>query len=148
LTISEEEYRSGLEACLRYGWLRVVDQHAVGEVWSLLRNDPALLPVPGEAVSSLGVIDFSPDGAALYRMIAAEWLGPDWEDNLSVWKAYYWEEHRYCETEEGLRGIVQEHSDSGNVVRSSKVVPIGPWCVWWWERFPVGFRMELEVEDP
>jgi hypothetical protein len=31
-TISAEELRSGLEACLRYGWLRVVDQHVIDEV--------------------------------------------------------------------------------------------------------------------
>ena len=34
-------------------------------------------------------------------MIAVEWLGPDWEDNLLVWKETYRDEHRYCEAQEG-----------------------------------------------
>ncbi len=107
VTASEDECRSGLEACLRNGWLRVVDQRAVDEVEALLRDDPADMPVAGEA-AGWGKIDFTPCGAALYRMLAAEWLGPGWEDGLDVWKEFYREEHRYCESEEGLRDIVQE----------------------------------------
>jgi hypothetical protein len=148
VTASEEDCRTGLEACLRYGWLRVVDQHAVDEVRALLREDPALLAVPSEVESSQGETDFTPCGATLYRMIAAEWLGPDWEDALSVWIDYYREVHHYCEAEEGLRGIVHEHTARGEVVRASKLVALGPWCVYWWERFPDGYRLELKIGQP
>jgi hypothetical protein len=148
VTVSEKERRIALYACLRYGWLRSVDRNAVDEVRALLRNDPALLPVPSKVESNEGEIDFSPDGAALYRTVAAEWLGPTWEDGLRVGKAHYWEVHRYCETEEGLQGIVQKHEDRGEIVRASRVVPIGPWCVYWWERYPAGYRMELQIGDP
>jgi hypothetical protein len=48
VTATAEECRTGLEACLRHGWLRVVDQHAIDEVQALLRTDPAFLPVPSE----------------------------------------------------------------------------------------------------
>ena len=173
VAISEEQCREGLEACLRDGWLRVVDQRTADEVRSLLRDDPVLLAVPRiaenrpreccYAIDPLrlgkllalpmpasrrwGEIDFSPSGAALYRMISAEWLGPDWEDNLNVSRGYYWEEHHYCEAEEGFEGIVQKHVAKGDVVRASRVVPIGPWCVHWWERFPSGYRLELELGE-
>ena len=33
----------------------------------------------------------------------------------------------------------------GDFVRASQVVPIGPWCVYWWERFPSGYRLELKL---
>jgi hypothetical protein len=148
VTVSEEECRTGLEACLRYGWLRVMDQHAVNEIQTLLRDDPAFLPVPKEVESRRGEIDFTPYGATLYRMVAAEWLGHDWEDNLRVWNDYYREEHRYCETEVGLQGIVQEYTARGEVVRAGKLVPLGPWCVYWWERFPAGYRLELKIGEP
>jgi hypothetical protein len=172
--VSDEEYRSGLESCLRYGWLRVVDQHVVDEIHVLLRNDPVFLavprtaenrpdgccldidqlrqgkfvPLPMPAASRWGEIDFSPAGVTLYRMISAEWLGPDWEDGLSVSKGYYWEEHHYCEAEEGFQRIVQEHAAKGETIRASRIVPIGPWCVAWWERFAAGYRLELEMGDP
>ena len=25
--------------------------------------------------------------------------------------------------------------------------PIGPWCVYWWDRFPAGYRLEFEVGE-
>ena len=137
-----------LEACLRNGWLRIVDQSAIEEVQALLRNDPVFLPVPSSVDSRLGEIDFTPCGATLYRMIAAEWLGPDWEDALSVSDDYYREEHRYCEDQTVLQGIAEGYVAKGEVVRETKIVPIGPWCVWWWERFPAGFRLEIKIGTP
>jgi len=83
VAVSDEACRGGLDACLRNGWLRAVDQQSVEEVQALLRDEPARMPVPSE-VGGPGEIDFTPCGAALYRMIAAEYLGPDWEDGLSV----------------------------------------------------------------
>lgn len=95
--------------------------------------------------SRKGEIDFTPVGATLYRMIGAEWLGPDWEDDLSVWNEYYREEHRYCEAEEGLQDVIQKQMGRDEVILSSKLVPLGPWCVHWWERFPSGYRLELKI---
>ena len=89
-----------------------------------------------------------PRWAQLYRLIAAEWLGPDWEDDLSVSSGYYWEEHYYCEAREGFENELQMHVDRGDVVRASRVVPIGAWCVHWWEQFPSGYRLELELGHP
>jgi hypothetical protein len=147
LTISEQEFLGGLATCLRNGWLRVVDQVAVDEVHALLRNNPAMWPVLGEAERDWGEIDFTPSGAALYRMIAAEWLGPDWEDDLQVRKESFREEHRYCEADEELRAVAEECTAQGEIVRASKLLAIGPWCVFWWERFPAGYRLELKIGD-
>lgn len=174
LDVSEDQCREALEACLRYGWLRVTDARTTEEVRLLLRDDSALLalprtaerrpqecsygldphrtgelvPVPFSASYYWGEIDFSPAGATLYRAISAAWLGPDWENDLRVSRAYYREEHHYSEAQNGFERIVQEHVAKGDVVRASRVVPIGPWCAWWWERFPAGHRLELELGDP
>ena len=123
-----------------------MDRQAVDEIQTLLRDDPVFLPVPSLVARGQGRIDFSPRGAMLYRMIAAEWLGADWEDDLRIGNDYYREEHRYCETEEGLQSVQREHA--GEDVRVSRLVPLGPWCVFWWERFPAGFRMELKIGEP
>jgi hypothetical protein len=174
VTISEEQCREGLEASLRNGWLRVVDRQTTNEVKHLLNEDPVhlavpritgnrpkecsfqikslepgqilLVPMPG--TQRLGKIDFSPTGAELYRMISAKWLGRDWENDLSVNREYCWEVHYYCESEERLELVVQEHVVKGDVVRARRMVPIGPWCVNWWKRFPKGYRLELELDEP
>jgi hypothetical protein len=144
ITVSDDECQAGLEACFRNGWLTIMDANATDKVKAVLRDEPAMMPVAGE----WSEIDFTSGGATLYRNIAAEWLGTDWEDELRVEKETYREEHRYCENEDGLRGIVPEYAHRGEVVRPSKVVPIGPWCVYWWERFPVGYRLELQIGEP
>ena len=150
--LSADDYHTALDACLRYGWLRVIDQQVVGEVHELLRNDPAtlalpktaryhpdecrlgsdpsrpgkLVPLPASPEQRYGEIDFSPAGAALYRMISAEWLGPDWEDDLIISKRYYWEAHYYCEAEEGFELIIPEHVARGEVIPGRSSYPDRP----------------------
>jgi hypothetical protein len=169
--VPEEDLWSGLEACLRHGWLRILDRQVIDDIHTLLRNDSALLAVPKRAKlrpvghdmildpanpgqfmaspltmeSRWGEIDFSEAGAALYRMISAEYLEPGWEDNLVASRRYYVEEHLYCETEDGFRIDVQALIAQGSVIQARRLVSIGPWCVHWWERFPSGYRLELEV---
>jgi hypothetical protein len=170
-TVSESVFQDGLEACLKNGWVRVLNQQILDEIRAWLREDPTVLAVPRIARLEphaccyrpdphqpdrlipeptpddhiYGEIDFAPSGANLYRMISAEWLGPDWEDHLRVANGYYREEHRYCESEGGFRDIVPEYQARGENVQAVRVVPLGPWCVSWWERFPNGFRLEIEV---
>jgi hypothetical protein len=44
--------------------------------------------------------------------------------------------------------LVGEYAAGGEVVRASRLVPIGPWCIRWWQRYPAGYRLELEIGDP
>ena len=169
--LSEEQYLNALTACLKKGWIMVLDQSKIDEVRQLLRDNPALLVLPRTAelrpqgcyydVASLdplqltpepkpdaslwGRFEFTSEGANLYRRISAEWLGADWEDELRVSVTYYWEEHRYSESDAGFEKIIQEHIANGNVVLNQRIVPLGPWCVYWWDRFPAGYRLELEL---
>ena len=121
------------------GWGYQLDPARPGEV--------TRLAVPWRDDRRWGEADFTPTGAALYRAISGVWSGPDWEEDLQVSNGYYREDHRYCDSEEGFEGVVSELMAEGQVVRATRVVPIGPWCVHWWKRFPAGFRMELEVGD-
>ncbi len=166
--LTEAECRVGLDACLRYGWLRVLDEAVIDEVRALVRDESVTLALPrtaelqpdGHGLEFLpasyetvpvparerwGQTVFTAVGAALYRAISAEWLGDDWEDSLRVSNGYFREEHRYCVAKRGFRNIVAEYEAEGRVVRSARVLPIGPWCVFWWEQFPAGFRLELEI---
>jgi hypothetical protein len=159
--ISEEECRTGLQDCLRLGWLTSADLdptdptrqtiaretlERIAEVKALLREEPAIMPIA--LTWELRALHFTPCGAARYRMLGAEWLGAAWEDEIHVALESYREEHRYCETEEGVQAALQDFTRRQEKVQASKVVPIGPWCVHWWERFPRGYRLELQLGDP
>lgn len=154
--------------------MRAIDQGTVDEVRSLLAADPVLLaepqtakdcwrewhyrtdkrwpgkllPAPMPAAPRFGKIDFTLVGATLYQMISAEWLGPDWEDALCVSRRYYREEHHYSKAEEIFEAVMQEHFAEGDAILARRIVPIGPWCVFWWERFPSGYRLDLELGEP
>jgi hypothetical protein len=148
-TISAAECRDALDTCLRYGWLQILDREAVDEIHAFLRGTVDLLAVHRSVdlrrEFQLGDVDFLPAGAALYRTISDEWLGADWENDLTVSDTYYCEEHRYCESDAGFQSIVQEHVANGIFVRANRIVPIGPWCVYWWEQYSSGYRLELEL---
>ncbi len=148
ISLTEVECLSGLEACRRNGWLRRVDEHAIAEIRNLLRADAAVMPVPFEPERHWVEFDFTVEGAQLYRMVSAEILGPEWEDGLAVEDTYYREEHRYCTTKEGLATVLQEYSESHETPKSVRTVPIGSWCVHWWQRFRSGYRLELTFGDP
>ena len=35
-----------------------------------------------------------------------------------------------------------------SIPKSARTFPIGPWCVYWWERFTSGYRLELTFGQP
>jgi hypothetical protein len=144
-TPTEEECRTGLDACLAKGWVRIIDCRAAAEIEAMLRADPAIVLLPDEVIPGDEEVDFTPAGAALYRAISEEFLGPGWEDDLSAWKELDREEHRYGETEADILSALQEYENRRLDVVASRVVPIGPWGVYWWERFPSGYRLEVDV---
>jgi len=148
ITASAGECQEGLEGCLRNGWLRTVDEDAALEIASLLQNAPNLHPLYERQGIVLHELDFTPAGAALYQMIASELLGPDWDAGMILEQEYYRKEHRYCETAEGIEKARQEYLDQGENVLRTSIMPIGPWCVFWWERFGSGFMMEAEIGEP
>jgi hypothetical protein len=130
--------------CVQAGWVRAVDQQARAEVAALLRAEPVTAAV-GEEFWDDREIDFTPAGAALYRQLAGAWLGPGWEDDLHAYAEQHREEHHYTTAtspdEEYIRHLAEKHPQKKMVVR---VVPIGPWCIYWWDRHPAGSRIEIE----
>jgi hypothetical protein len=142
-SLSEEVCLLALETCIQKGWLRRVDETTTAEIRSLLRADSAVMPVQFDPTGDLFGIVFTVAGAQLYRIASAEILGRDWEDDLYVEDTLFVEVHYYCATESGVLAVQGEYADSGKIPTSVRTVPIGPWCVYWWEQFSSGYRVEL-----
>ena len=143
----EAEWARGVEACLSKGWLRHLDEQAIAEIATLLDSDSAITPVRPTPEQYRDTYAFTNAGAELYRKVSAEIFGPKWEDHLEVEVTYYWEEHRYCATEAGLATFDECYHRAVETPQTTRTVPIGPWCIHWWERFPSGYRMELTFGD-
>ncbi len=143
----DAEWSRGMEACLRKGWLRRLNEQAIAEIDTLLNSDAAVTPVLPNLKRHWRHIAFTNEGAKLYRMVSAQIFGQEWEDHLDVSVTYYSEEHRYCATEAGLISSDKHSPRTNETPQTTRTVPIGPWCVNWWQRFPSGYRMELTFGD-
>jgi hypothetical protein len=141
--LAASECLGGIETCLINGWLRRVDEQFTTEIRRLLRADPVFMPVPFDLERHSVEMDYSVDGAHHYRMLSAEIFGIDWEDSLRVEEGYFREEHRYCATEAGLEAVEEQCANSNETPKSRRVEAIGPWCVYWWQLYPEGYRLEL-----
>ena len=73
-------------------------------------------------------------------------LGSAWLDGWSVSREFFRREHRYVRNLRDVAAVFEKYSDkSEERVQINSIEEIGPWCVYWWERFPRGFRIELEI---
>jgi hypothetical protein len=145
--LTSTECCSHLATCLRNGWLREVDDEMIAEVRHLAHADSAVMPVPFDPVRQMGGIDFSADGAQLYRTLSTEILGQGWEDCLCLENTYFREEHRYCATRAGVEATLREYEEAQESPTSQSLHAIGPWCVYWWERFNSGYRLQLQFGE-
>jgi hypothetical protein len=69
-------------------------------------------------------------------------------DGEYCWADTFRVEHQYAECESVLwqPGPLDAPPDGRRVV--SRTVPLGRWCIRWWEHFESGVRGELEIGDP
>jgi hypothetical protein len=145
LSISIADCEAGFESCLQQSWLRISNDESMREVHSLLAADPVFQPVPRIVEQFVGFVDFTPTGATVYRATSAEIFGENREAALCVSLQTYREEHRYSESKSGFQEVFQEIAQHGEHILAMQIVPLGPWCVYWWEQFPAGFRLEVQI---
>lgn len=73
-------------------------------------------------------------------------LGSAWLDGWSVSREVFRREHRYARNLLDVAAVFEEYSGkSKERVQINAVEEIGPWCIYWWKRFPRGYRIELEI---
>lgn len=146
IDLSEEECMSGLETCVRLGYLCEIDDQRTTDILGLLRADSAIMPVPFK--EGWREVEFTMAGADLYRRLSTEILGIGWENRLEVKETYYWEVHHYCTHEAGLKHALRDYARLGETPKTIRTIATGPWCVLWWNRYQSGFRLELTFGHP
>ncbi len=142
---SKRECATGLAACIKKGWLRTLDDAARNEIRQALLSDDA---VPVHIERATGDLDFTVAGAKLYRQATTDLLGRGWEDGLELSVSYYRETHLYCAGKAVLDMAMMENANAEEKPKHIRSSPIGPWCVYWWERYESGYRVELTYGEP
>ncbi|MDB5388684.1 MAG: hypothetical protein JWM11_4330 [Planctomycetaceae bacterium] len=123
IDLTDAESTNGLESCVRLGYLCETDEQQTTDIPGLLRADSAIMPLPYK--EGWREVDFTLEGAELYRRLSSEILGNDWEDRLHVKETYYWEVHNYCTGEAGLKRALQEYARLGEAPKTIRTVATG-----------------------
>ncbi len=143
-SLTGDECRVGLDACLAHGSVRIVDKAVQEEIAGLLRSSGTISPW-AEVIGNIGELDFTPNGAVLYQMISVEYRGSDWDAEICLSTENYRKEHRYCRTREAIQTVLDSYETSGEKLTSKTTTTIGPWCVYWWKEFSDGYLLETEI---
>lgn len=97
--------------------------------------------------------EFSPDyanlsqtGIELLLELGPKIFGKAWFDGWRIEHEVFRREHRYARNLLDVASVFREYNDRDEKVRTiGPITPLGPWCVYWWERHPTGYRVELEI---
>jgi hypothetical protein len=145
LSLDPPAWEAAIEACLKHGWIRVMDAAAAEEIGIWKEGDTALSFLSGQEAIVYGELDYTIAGARLYQGLAREFLGDDWDAGLRMVQNQYRAEQWYTRTEQGMLEKLEELSSGEETILGAQIRPIGPWCTRWWDKFPSGYKLEVEL---
>jgi hypothetical protein len=157
--LTYEECVESLDSCIKKGWIWRLDDAVAERIKRHLSSSaPATLlqPIPE---SRYGILTLSLDGAERFRSIFEAAYGKT--STFHVWRYGRDDFPHGLRSEHGQlieRQVVEQYTLSEHgaswgefssepgmrVDRRSEPVSIGPWCVYWWNRFPGGWKAEVE----
>jgi hypothetical protein len=120
--------------------LQVVRKSVLAEVHKVVSEQEYGQPVYG--FPTLGDIDFTSKGAKVFQELSDELYGKDFFSEALV------------DTKKG-RFIYTAKKDRAQEIASgapayklyvASMKPLGKWCIYWWKRFPSGWRIDLTAK--
>lgn len=144
--VTHEAVEAAMASCLERGLIRIIGPDDLREIEEGLAAEGLGEPVYGFPAE--GEVDFTRAGSELYKELDA--LRPDQEGSspgASTVPADARRDVLYCPTLEIAAAQIEWHQRLPDVASVSDPVRIGPWCVWWWESFPVGYRVEVVYRE-
>jgi hypothetical protein len=158
---TDAEAQLGLQSCLDSKWICVLDEEALHAINQLLTIQPAIGPLEELAYASSPAIGLTSPGAALLQRVQHALYGPAldfmaWSMPcfpVSHWQASRYHVHRLSSIMELYYTSPQSAATYADETRAapfggsvSAPVPTGSWCTHWWQRYPEGFRVDVERE--
>jgi hypothetical protein len=161
VSIDVAELNGAVSACLAKGILWRIDATAIMRIGEIVERDKALGPLIPIPRAEEGLVDISPEGAGLFLEIIGElekavgfdgiwsyrsiarptkltggYVEAIYEDLQDVYWMSLRDTERYIEYCAKIGGM-----------RVRNVAPLGPWCAYWWDPLPFGYRVEIVSED-
>jgi len=159
-----------LTKCLIRGWIRKIDRNAVNEVHAILAADRTILAMPRTATlltrrthlleeSSDGTFrivpasdkhrfreyDFTTEGALIFERLDRSLLGIHKHCDLSATNVANQSVTSYFLERDRAMQFIGHYPTLGVDLASIRLIELGPWCARWWDRYPNGYRLDLEM---
>jgi hypothetical protein len=139
-SVSVAACKKALDECLAKRWLRVVAATWIRELRGLVKGR-FVGPIYG--YPSSGDIDFTPRGARIYKRLSALLLGSAWRAS-HVYQAEIGAKSRFFfRTRKATVKAVRQWRLHRCVLTTSPIISIGPWCVYWWDRYSRGYYVDV-----
>ena len=96
--------------------------------------------------SRLDFFDLTDAGARFLVEQGSKILKTAWLDGWVVSREVFSRDHLYTRNFLDIASVFETYSRyPQKTLKIGPIEEIGPWCVYWWKRFPKGYRLELEV---
>ncbi len=145
--VSDIYIQKSLKALMERRLLQKIDSKALEAIVSAMpKND--VTPKPVDGFPGIGDIDFTQEGAHLYLEMRHRVFHPKETD---YWCAVLLGEQEghiqiLATTKSAANGFLHDTMPPGSIVKRSKFEKVGPWITRWWEIFPNGWRLEVDIE--
>jgi hypothetical protein len=143
--LSEAEVRETLRICISQGLVRIISEKDLLDIRARLAAEGRLGPVYG--MPTVGAVDFTIRGAECYQALCKDFADDGYEPSETYHVRDDSKEAIYCPTFRDAQTTTDYYNNLPDVQSVSQPVPLGPWCVYWWECFPSGYRVDVEYQS-
>lgn len=140
---ASERIADAISRCAKKQLIGRMGEGAIRRIGASIATSPRPMVLP-ELVPEH--VDLSPAGIELLSHLGPKVFGDAWLDGWQVQQDVFRREHRYARNLLDVASVFEEYNHSEETVLAvGPITPLGPWCVYWWERHPTGYRVELEI---
>lgn len=141
--IPKERQRGTIRRCLEKGLIVEPNSVEIDRIESAAQTaDP---PLHSRELRQ-NDLELSEAGARLLVENGEALLGAAWLDGWSTSRQVFSRVRRYARDFLDIAAVFEEYSDyPENMVKLGPIQKIGPWCLYWWNRFPSGYLVEIEL---
>jgi hypothetical protein len=140
--VTREESELALASCLAKGWVCRIDDTQLNTLRGLLRDRGLQDPFYG--LPTIGDIDFTAQGAEMFLGVHGEIFGLDWYSSSGYSRESGALTQHQVPSRERAMAVFEELRSAPYCSWVTEPHSTGPWCLYWWLRFPEGYYFTAE----
>lgn len=137
-----KECEKAVDALLERGWIHAVTRSSLNSLQGKLADLEYGIPVYD--LPQVGDVDFTEEGADIFRDLSDELYGPLWFSKALIENEEQTQKTLYAYNSADIDDARNEAVRRGVNVVSKDL--LGKWCIYWWKRYESGWRITFEID--